>query len=374
MCPNINNKEVRNEFNRIIQAFGGEPMSIEEFKNKDLRNQRSGTDNLAMQIAYKVWDITNGEPNIPEVSVVSYCRNIIKERSSEPEKMLPNVNGTNGALPVAPNIKLYKDLKLLNKDNLLKSVKYSEAVNWTQKLNMKKGYEDYRFEYRPDSRKNGYYHIVAIYNPRPSSMQQEFDFGTSYSIFDRVSSGDEMPINNVNYTLRAADILLSDKAKQVFAKGEKNKWSLDKILTELAIPKEQKQLLLDLGITDREQLALELASKYGFSVEINTSKSKSMFSNSPSGYTSDISFDVNGNKYASVGAGTEFESYFSNGVSITREDFLAALELSSETNTSYYSNLTVPGGTNYTENEISTPLITPAIKGHAQFSTDKGIG
>ena len=89
MCPNINNKEVRNEFNRIIQAFGGEPMSIEEFKNKDLRNQRSGTDNLAMQIAYKVWDITNGEPNIPEVSVVSYCRNIIKERSSEPEKMQP---------------------------------------------------------------------------------------------------------------------------------------------------------------------------------------------------------------------------------------------------------------------------------------------
>lgn len=43
-------------------------------------------------------------------------------------------------------------------------------------------------------------------------------------------------------------------------------------------------------------------------------------------------------------------------------------------NTQYYSNLTVPGGTNYTENEIATPAITPSIKGHAQFSTDKGIG
>lgn len=208
MCPNINNKEVRNEFNRIIQAFGGEPMSIEEFKNKDLRNQRSGTDNLAMQIAYKVWDITNGEPNIPEVSVVSYCRNIIKERSSEPEKMLPNVNGTNGALPVAPNIKLYKDLKLLNKDNLLKSVKYSEAVNWTQKLNMKKGYEDYRFEYRLDSRKNGYYHIVAIYNPRPSSMQQELDFteaSLSHATYSQSAMESQLYFNAKKISKRLSD-------------------------------------------------------------------------------------------------------------------------------------------------------------------------
>ena len=42
--------------------------------------------------------------------------------------------------------------------------------------------------------------------------------------------------------------------------------------------------------------------------------------------------------------------------------------------TTYYSNLTVPGGTNYTENEIATPAITPSIKGHAQLSTNNGIG
>ena len=70
--------------------------------------------------------------------------------------------------------------------------------------------------------------------------------------------------NKANYTFKSFNILMSDKAKQIFDKGNKNKWSLDKILTELAIPKEQKQLLLDLGINDREQLALELASKYGF--------------------------------------------------------------------------------------------------------------
>ena len=42
--------------------------------------------------------------------------------------------------------------------------------------------------------------------------------------------------------------------------------------------------------------------------------------------------------------------------------------------TDYYENLSVPGGTNYKENEISTPLITPSIKGHAQFATPNGIG
>ena len=61
--------------------------------------------------------------------------------------------------------------------------------------------------------------------------------------------------NEVNQTLKAVDILQSDKAKQIFEKGKKANWDLNKILTELQVPKEQKQLLLDLDITDREQLA-----------------------------------------------------------------------------------------------------------------------
>jgi len=44
------------------------------------------------------------------------------------------------------------------------------------------------------------------------------------------------------------------------------------------------------------------------------------------------------------------------------------------TPTKHYSNLTVPGGTNYQDNEISTPAITPAIRGHAVFATNQGIG
>lgn len=40
----------------------------------------------------------------------------------------------------------------------------------------------------------------------------------------------------------------------------------------------------------------------------------------------------------------------------------------------FYSSLNVPGGTNYRENEIKTPGITPSIKGHAAFASDRGIG
>lgn len=40
----------------------------------------------------------------------------------------------------------------------------------------------------------------------------------------------------------------------------------------------------------------------------------------------------------------------------------------------HYSDLTVPGGTHYRENEIRTPSITPSIKGHAIFASPQGIG
>jgi hypothetical protein len=137
--------------------------------------------------------------------------------------------------------------------------------------------------------------------------------------------------NAVAFRLKAVDILLSDKAEQVFEKGNKNKWSLDKMLSELQVPKEQKQLILDLGKTNREEIITDLLANYSYTVEINTAKAKS--------------------------GGLDFYEGFTL-----------------ENNTQYYSNLTVPGGTNYTEQEIATPAITPSIKGHAQFATDNGIG
>ncbi|HEX8586041.1 MAG TPA: hypothetical protein VF680_16730 [Allosphingosinicella sp.] len=157
--------------------------------------------------------------------------------------------------------------------------------------------------------------------------------------------------SEVNFTLKAVNILTSDKGKEIFEKGKKAGWDLNKILTELQVPKEQKQLLLDLSITDREQLAVELAATYSYSVNINTTQK---FDLEP-GQEPDIDYEI-----------IEDE----DGMPIEMRPFSTTPIV----NTKYYSNLTVPGGTNYTEQEISTPLITPSIKGHAQFATDKGIG
>ena len=52
--------------------------------------------------------------------------------------------------------------------------------------------------------------------------------------------------NEINYNLKSINILNSEKAKQVFEKNGKNNWSLEKILTELQVPKEQKQQALQL--------------------------------------------------------------------------------------------------------------------------------
>jgi len=192
--------------------------------------------------------------------------------------------------------------------------------------------------------------------------------------------------NKVEYGLKAIEILHSDKAIQIFEKGKKNNWSLDKILTELQIPKEQKQLILDLGITDREKIALELASKYSFVVEINTAKKEYSKNYTRGNQTptedrpyGNNTFEINNVEYSSNIMDGGYKKY-ENGkyYNITAEEYKKAFDSFEKTYetipTSYYSNLTVHGGTNYTENEISTPLITPSIKGHAQFATDNGIG
>ena len=191
---------------------------------------------------------------------------------------------------------------------------------------------------------------------------------------DKFPTIDELQSSNeVNTTLKAVNILQSDKAKQVFEKGKKANWDLNKILTELQIPKDQKQLLLDLDIKDREQIALELASNYSYSVEINTTqeldKPGLYYKQDNYGLIPDTDlpaitesvYNTNGDLIADFNSKEEAEAYI--------EKYQAK-----NTNTQHYSNLTVPGGTNYTENEIATPLITPSIKGHAQFATDNGIG
>ncbi len=193
----------------------------------------------------------------------------------------------------------------------------------------------------------------------------------------------------VQYRLKATEILLSDKAKQVFNKGNKNKWSLDKILSELAIPKEQKQIILDLNDEDysfanfdlRESIILALSSNYSYAVEINTAKDKIGSDYYGKASVPKQIIDRDGESVTGGKIGQYWVEFINNDgdpdirVFDTFEEANKAVETQQGINNStVYSNLTVPGGTNYTENEISTPLITPSIKGHAQFSTDNGIG
>jgi len=184
--------------------------------------------------------------------------------------------------------------------------------------------------------------------------------------------------SEINYSLKSIEILSSDKAKQVFEKGTKNKWPLDKMLSELQIPKEQKQLILNLGKTNREEIITDLLSNYSYTIEINTAKENANTFNKIHGF--DVSnVDVSTLKMEETDWGGSYLIVDANGNYLSRveyskeeaEEILAGI---GTRNTAVYSNLTVPGGTNYTENEIATPAITPSIQGHAQFATDKGIG
>ena len=59
-CPNYKNKQVFDGFNEMIEAFGGRPMTEEEFRSPELRRARSGADYSAMEAAYITYDRNGG--------------------------------------------------------------------------------------------------------------------------------------------------------------------------------------------------------------------------------------------------------------------------------------------------------------------------
>lgn len=59
-CPLYRNKEVFDKFNEMIEAFGGKPMTEEEFKSRELRQQRSGLDFSSVESAYTIYDLNKG--------------------------------------------------------------------------------------------------------------------------------------------------------------------------------------------------------------------------------------------------------------------------------------------------------------------------
>ena len=137
----------------------------------------------------------------------------------------------------------------------------------------------------------------------------------------------------------------------------------DKWYSEIEV---KNQLLKDISLND---VIVELSSQMSFTVEINTAKKQDKTK------TQDNIFTIGNNRYELKYKSETGNKYFKNNQEISEDEFIKANnEYINSSPTQYYSNLTVPGGTNYTENEIATPAITPSIKGHAQFATDKGIG
>ena len=179
--------------------------------------------------------------------------------------------------------------------------------------------------------------------------------------------------------LKATNILQSPKADQFFNTVVKNKISGDffwkKMQADLGIPKDQLEILKSFNTQDREELISSLLANYSYAIEINLSIDPKSNQN----YGDDIEKGFRRGEFKYF-KNYKFE-YIKKGfgekdpqIKISKEEYDQAFTKQEDKSTAYYSNLTVPGGTNYTENEIATPAITPSIKGHAQFATNKGIG
>lgn len=266
--------------------------------------------------------------------------------------------------------------------------KYASAKDGIVKINEKYGKRVADTTFTKEKSKE--YVYVNVRNLLPEAIEQTLPPKQGELFF-------QTNPNEINYALKASSILASNKAIEWFKKADKHQWRGDtfwnKLSTELQIPKEQVDLLKSLNIDNsynREQLLTSLLANYSYTIEINTAKTANTFNSKVDEYGNDErdmfddennSFYFNGylyekdTKHIPFGFArfkdNKWESISSNNYWDTLEQKEKEGEISP---TQYYSNLTVPGGTAYTENEISTPLITPSIKGHAQFATDNGIG
>jgi hypothetical protein len=185
--------------------------------------------------------------------------------------------------------------------------------------------------------------------------------------------------NQVNFQLKAVTNLSSNlpKVNSWFKQmGNADKfWT--KVQQDLQIPKEQVRLLKESKGDTIEEKLLDFTANYSQVIEVNTATTKEgMYYDKFKGYdvVSASSFEeveeLKKEGYEQDGITEDGEPRFKR----KKDNYDEIVNSESERNTSHYSDLTVPGGTNYTENEISTPDITSSIKGHAQFSTDNGLG
>jgi len=193
--------------------------------------------------------------------------------------------------------------------------------------------------------------LVSEYENRPDTDQPMF-----------------MKTPSVNYSLKIVETL-GKINRGTFETSKLQGWLND--LQKQGVSNQQLELFKEVakpGMT-KDEIAVAIAAAYSYTVDINIATEPIESANV--GYDR---FTLNGDDYSKI------DTYRKNGNVITKEEYNLATEQYKKTenlgdrNTQYYSNLSVPGGINYTEQEIATPEITPSIKGHAQFATDQGIG
>lgn len=191
--------------------------------------------------------------------------------------------------------------------------------------------------------------------------------------------------NQVNATLKIIPLLQSDKAKISFKRVLNGQWDLKRYLTELQIPTNQQKLIPEgMQFQSPDEISAYILANYSYTIEINTAKNK-------------IGSDIYGRGYEpkqitdkdfANSLGAEVGDYFVEYITEDGDPDLRTFKTLEEANqafqtqrsadnSSVYSNLTVPGGTNgsYRELDIQTPMITPSIKSHAQFAdSEHSIG
>lgn len=135
-----------------------------------------------------------------------------------------------------------------------------------------------------------------------------------------------------------------------FQKGNKEKF-YSELQQKHGVPKQQVEMLKAYNEKNEPaslgEMMAGIAADMSYTVEINEAQRPQLYDDGP-----DYTQDPETGQYVVTQANTITDAGPSD----------------------HYSYMTVPGGTNYRENEIRTPDITPSIRGHAAFSTDNGIG
>jgi hypothetical protein len=192
--------------------------------------------------------------------------------------------------------------------------------------------------------------------------------------------------SNLQYQFKVVSNLYNnlDKINKLWKQIGNNNTFWNKIQQDFQIPKDQVNLLKESEGNTIEEKLTSFAANYSYTVKINTTdeiKATSYVGNNDQGH--EEAFSYKGKDYfMGVELDEDFNpiensfTYHKGNIAITKKEFEEAYKAANEvkTPTQYYSNLTVPGGTNYTENEIATPEVIPSIEGHAKFATDNGIG